>query len=518
MEHHNSSHVPEVLDKQPINKHPEDDDAPTADYDEEAAHGSAVDPLAQALRDSPERQYELADENLEIIKTDLLDESDAVEFEKSADHADASLAATQNPKLWSMAALLTFCKSESFLFAARVAVSLTLSSLMVLCFSASDPYPEGIWVYTTAAVTSWLPSRDTATAFRKLTERSIGTIIGACLGLMVGFLSLAVEGEDHQRILLGVSIASEAFVFPFLADKYGYRKSYAAMLTQITFGIVALSFYQEDADHPWKKGCYRVLNIFLGCGIGGLAAIGIGPVSTKTLLLQKADAQMKLAGRSAQHMLLSACQSFVHKSQPPMFLDILRKNEPVQDETYKAYVSGMNLWKDCKTLFPMLGYDPFYRWTAEEARGQFKEDLKNRVARSFLIQNTVVMMDTIVRGAVAYRDPTCRLESLLCGIGERISLILDASKEKEERNRAAKDLMEVDMVRIREYLSELRNMASTKRYDAQALHHAWSSFDGSRPIQSLESREQIVLFFEMLEHLVLRSVRQHYYCVEKEIE
>lgn len=401
--------------------------------------------------------------------------------------------------------------SGALVFAARVTTALTIASLFTLIPPQSNPYPEPVWVFTTACVTSWLPSPDIATAWKKTWQRSLGTCVGAGLGIVVGFMS--TSQPQYQALILGLVVGLVTLIGSFMARNRGLESNYSAILSQLTFGVVALSFY-EDVEHPWKRGVYRMTNIILGCLIGGTTALVIRPISAKTLITQKVHHQMRVAGVSAQEVLFLTSRSFKQQAQPERFIDLVKK-KTCNDKAYKAAIEGLGLWKECTSLFAMLDYDPFYLSMNTNEKATFVENLKQISARSLLIQNSVVMMDTLIRGGTKHFDENQETHDLLTSAGELIRCVLDMSIDLHQRQHASDQLMNGILPRIRSYITLFRSRSHIASFDdIDQLQLAWTNFNESaRPLLSLESEEQIVMFFDLLQHVLLRSVRQHYFVV-----
>lgn len=433
---------------------------------------------------------------------------------------------------------------DSFVISARVATSMTLASLFVLFNDDGKkngssanfylPYPQ--WIMISAAVVSWQSQRDTASAVKKAVERIIGTMIGVSIGLAFGFLSVLGDGSQNKSdalpsitvraTILGVSTAIVTFLIPYISIRAGLGGNYASRLGVITFAIVASSFFTASTigDEPaWHSGAYRALNIIIGC-IVALLSLLFWPQSTKALIEERIEAQMILAGNSAAEVMDLAYDSFVNKRPPPHW-DSFLILEPTAsaDPAYEAYTKGVGSWKSCNDLFPMLKYDPFFFYSASKReRAHFHDYMRLRAERSFRIQINLILLDSIVRGGVNLDEYEDSFE-VLRHVGQRIQIMMNRSKyDLAEREKAAQELLENDLPRVRLYVQTLRNKLSQQPSNHrssldQVRKSITSAAIGIRVLKELESREQVAFFFELVEHLIIRASRLHYFCHVQEL-
>jgi len=347
---------------------------------------------------------------------------------------------------------------------------------------------------------------------------------------------LAEENHRAQAAVLGAGIVLGTFAIPYVSIRLGFRDSYAARLGVITFGIVANSFLvPNNGEEGWETGMFRAANILLGCVVA-LISLLLWPQSTKTLIEKKVRAQMTISGDSAAKVLDLAYDSFVNKRSPAHWqsffvADLPNNNNSEGDSAYEAYTKGMKTWKTCMDMFPMLSYDPlFFVAATKKERDRFKEHMMIRSQRAFRIQINLVMMDSIVRGGV-FLDEYKDTFEVLRDVGGRIRTLLDLDEDTEERDRAAKALVDNDLVRVRLYVQRLRDELTRQQRkqidtvgggrcingeDASVvrLRRSLTSFSGERILHLLESREQVALFFQLVEHLIIRATRLHYFCKE----
>lgn len=106
------------------------------------------------------------------------------------------------------------------MFALRMATCLTVSALFVLIRTDEWHYPDGMWVLVSVLFVSWFPSLDAASVIEKITQRLVGTFVGAFLGLGCGFLSLVLFcTRTCQAYFLGVCMFVCTFGVIFFAGQ-----------------------------------------------------------------------------------------------------------------------------------------------------------------------------------------------------------------------------------------------------------------------------------------------------------
>jgi hypothetical protein len=66
--------------------------------------------------------------------------------------------------------------------------------------------------------------------------------LGAALAFAVGYTSLAFGNHTSQGIFLSVAFPIESLLYPYIADRLGYRSSYGAIIGNATFGITVSGF------------------------------------------------------------------------------------------------------------------------------------------------------------------------------------------------------------------------------------------------------------------------------------
>ena len=313
---------------------------------------------------------------------------------------------------------------SAFQFALRMAVLLTISSGFVLIRTSDWEYPDGMWVLVSVLFVSWFPALDAASVIEKITQRLIGTFVGAVLGLSCGFISIWIWNDGTtQRTYQAVFLACCVFLFNFgiifIAGqvqvgriKVIRRFAYATILCVLTFCICMLPFDLDDSDPKWSRGVSRVANVVVGCVVGALGSIIVCPKSTTDVLAKKAQNQVSMAGAASEAVLHMACDFFSGRIHVNRLADELldtpleselqwklfpkrnniaqieddENNDSFNDEedrslstrvstrfhrsasmrstatdvALKKYEDAIADWKASKMLFPLTKYDPFF--------------------------------------------------------------------------------------------------------------------------------------------------------------
>jgi uncharacterized membrane protein YccC len=168
--------------------------------------------------------------------------------------------------------------ADAFYFGVRMSVCLTISSLFVLVQSPSDThhFPEGMWVLITVLFVCWFPTLDAASVLEKSIQRLIGTLIGASLGLICGFVSLFFAnrfGVHAQAISIGIQLAIVSFSACSYAVKKKFipRYNYSVILLILTYAICLMPFYSVVPD--WRRSIFRIVNVIIGCFLGKFDAV-----------------------------------------------------------------------------------------------------------------------------------------------------------------------------------------------------------------------------------------------------
>ena len=450
---------------------------------------------------------------------------------------------------------------SAFQFALRMGVLLLVSALFVLIRTDNWNFPGGMWVLVTVLFVSWFPQLDAASVIEKIMQRLLGTFIGAILGLLCGFASLIFT--DHhmtQSIFLGTCVFVFNFLIIFIAGqcKVGGAKvinrfAYATILCVLTFCICIIPFSQKE-DPKWALGVYRVLDVVVGCALGALGSIVIAPKSTTEVLYEKASRQVVLAGEAAEAVLKVSSDFFAGRVQVSRLADELL-NAPLESElrwklssassfasqttnviatdvALKKYEDAIADWRLSKMLFPLVKYDPFKIKLTPSEEGMndaLHTEIARTLARCLRIQTTVVVLDGMVRSDADYDFTIPQLESF-ARIGKRIREMLTLPFDRDTSNTAANILfVKLDetrqaIYRISHAVARTDDLSDAERYDGlkefqkKLLAHDSSFFEtlhsdaGNEmgrgiPLNATGRDDNTLFFLQLVEHLILRSLR-----------
>ena len=396
--------------------------------------------------------------------------------------------------------------SDEVAFAARLAVVLTVCSLFVLIrffgLQHNEVYPMGSWVAISALFVSWFPNLDAASVLEKMSQRWLGTIIGAVLGFICGMISITVpilanNPRTYQAVFLALCMLVVTFTVvtiaglirvgsanvrrtshlsqPKLIDKY----SYAVLLCMSTFCICLLPF-ALDAEPKWKPALWRVINVSIGCTIGAIGAILVCPRSTRRVVVTKTAHQYSLCGEASEAVLLTAAEAFSGRIQPQMLSQGILQQGPANrkwrflkrmdtsfaqhptlhfdvnaDDALEKYENAISDWKATKALFPLIQYDPFSLGRDPEKEKVFKTNMATTLARALRIQSTIVVLDGMVRN-----DTDCNFTEhqllMFAEIGRSIHQMLTLPLNMQSSDEAADDLF-TKLVGIRQGIVDASN-------------------------------------------------------------
>jgi hypothetical protein len=440
-------------------------------------------------------------------------------------------------------------------------ILLWVSSLFVLIRTENWTFPEGMWVLVTVLFVSWFPQLDAASVIEKIVQRLLGTFIGAFLGLLCGFASLIfTEYPRTQSTFLGTCIFVFNFLIVFVAGqckvdnvKVISRFSYATILCVLTFCICIVPFAREEGP-KWAEALYRILNVVVGCGLGALGSILIAPKSTTDVLYAKASRQVVLAGEGAEALMTVSSDFFAGRIQVTRLADELLKT-PLESElrwklssgssfasqiadsgatdvALKKYEAAISDWHLSKMLFPLAKYDPF-RIKLTPAEEGMKDILYTEIARTLArclrIQTTIVVLDGMVRSDADYDFTLLQLESF-SQIGKLIRQMLTLPLDRDTSNAAANILfVKLEEMRQAIYrmshavagsddLSDSERYGGLKDFRKTLLSRDGSFFETLRseggnemgrgiPLNATGREDNTLFFLQLVEHLILRSLR-----------
>jgi hypothetical protein len=363
---------------------------------------------------------------------------------------------------------------------------------------------------------------DTASITKKTLERIAGTIAGAAMGLAMGGLSLLVgpQGSSEQRAFLGIGVTVFGFLYPFLISRCGSVRSYAAAVVILTFGIVALVFYVPDVSDPWKSGLWRIVNIVIGCIIASVCSLIVFPLSTKEVIRSKVNCIMKSTGVATRAVFEAAADVSEGKRLPPSIWDLAKTSgRPAEDLAHRMYQSGAQGASEIRSLLPMLRFDPLFRKMSQKKQTVWTEHMNVLLDKTFRMQVAVVMLDSLIRGGLHRCDEKTDPIDILRRAGESIEQIHDKSQPKETHEAAIHALVYSNLPRIREHLSGIRTSMHNEVEDelsGDELITVLSTVSDQR-LSALEGPGQSILFWRIVENLILRSMRMHYCCLQYEV-
>jgi hypothetical protein len=452
-----------------------------------------------------------------------------------------------------------------------MAVLLTISSLFVLVRTPTWHYPDGMWVLVSVLFVCWFPSLDAASVVEKIVQRLIGTFVGAALGLSLGFFSLwAFQTRSLQAVFLGCCTFVINFGIIFVAGQFKVgrikvirRFAYATILCVLTFCICMLPFGLYE-DPKWEAGVWRVMNVIVGCLLGAIGSIAVCPRSTSAVLHDKTARQVKLAGEASEAVLMSAAAALSGRIQVERLAEQLLGTVPETTMRWnfnrsesslrtKAY-SGIDIaltkyedaiadWKITKALFPLTRYDPFTVARPQEKTMAFRTEAARTLARALRIQTTIVVLDGMVRNEGAEYGFDQDDFDLFAESGMLIRKMLMVPLDIEQSDAAAKQLFrkleftrESIMKRSRavcgiDLSSSPKSVVSKndgmRDFEASLLNknmnYKSTRMDDDEglgiPKYAMSCNDNALLFLQLVEHLILRSLRlyQAYKHVEMDV-
>lgn len=432
-----------------------------------------------------------------------------------------------------------------------------------------------MWVVITVLFVCWFPSLDAASVVEKSIQRLYGTAIGAAVGLLCGFLSLTLLGsEEGNALLMGPQatfvlccIAAYTFVICWAAVQFQVKGTkiiakynYACILCLLTFYICLLPFYCTE-EKKWLRAMYRVINVIVGCIIGAGLSISVLPRSTVRILRRKIETQILLAGEASQAVLHNAADSFSESAYVPIALAeemlespghrSIREQLTVSrrpwrnsvgavdkggDGTLEKYEDAIKEWRNIKLQLGKLKFDPFNIGLPDDLISSFRTEMANTMARTLRIQNTVILLDGIVRNDPKHDFNETHI-NLFAGIGTLIRQMLTLPLNTETDGAAKK--LKAKLAQVRGFIIELSSVVAASsqqvptnevgtlgvdircsRLDLAGMDppelsemHKPDSFQEDDkggmgvPKHVHGSRVCALLFLQLVEHMALRSVR-----------
>lgn len=386
---------------------------------------------------------------------------------------------------------------------------------------------------------TWFPAMDVASVVKKTIQRIQGTIIGAILGILVGYMSLIIDvnkSQAKQAVFLGVMIALVTFLYTFFFVQFHFisSHSYAGLVGLMTFAIALEPFYTDAGATSWYKAILRIVNVILGCVIGGVVSLVVFPKSTAGLVRDKLKSQINLAGEAAKAVMLWSASVFEGSGQPAFLGSVLTecRNDNVEEgeeddddvAAYNAYTKAIKQWKDTKGLFPLMDYDVHMcctkKWrNKKKQKTEFRRKAAVVLARAFRLQTTAVLLHSIARNDQGHAFSEDEMHAFT-HVGNLIGSMLKYPFEENCEDYANELLHQ--LVYIRQFALDEATVvagdsravqnggASTMTLMRDALRVRLAESDGQMPLSLYSSDNCSLLFLQLVEHLCLRSLRLYY--------
>lgn len=305
-------------------------------------------------------------------------------------------------------------------------------------------------------------------------------------------------------------------------------KGYGTMICLLTFSIALAPFYGRG-DRKSHTAVVRILNVIIGCAIGAIGSVIFWPRSTVMTLFEKLRNQVHLAGESSSVVLHAAGDLLSSDRLNPLGLadellgtsPQLRKRHRMSgtpnmgsikdggDNVLAKFGAAMAEWRSAKMLFPLIAWDPFKAGAGDEDLENFKLKSARILAQSLRIQTISMVLDGIIREGNDIKFETEHIDHFV-SVGTLIQEMLNAPMNDAGAKLAA--------AKIRAKLSDIRSFIRdvarvVTQGDTEVVFE--SSTDGLDCPGTVSS---ILLFLELVECLILKSLRLYYTWVKVEAE
>lgn len=417
-------------------------------------------------------------------------------------------------------------KDPPFIFAARICLALTISACFTLISSPTEStngwtWPESGWIYITSCVVTWMPSVDAASTVKKSIERILGTILGASIGVGIGFLSLLFgQGTSGQAAFLGVILAVFLFAWPYYCHKKK-TTGYMQVLTIATIGLISLAFYSLQ-DNPWWEGVWRAANVIIGCVISALVCIFVFPISLDKMLQDQFDLSMKHVGKAIRLLLEVAANDQPHKLK--LLGEFILDGTGQQDEIHEAYFQSMSLIFASKEKQPLIKYE-LWLWCAYDLDQQkllvdYYRSVQLQRARLSRFVMSIFNLDSLVRHGIQSMNLSRveGLSSLLQDTGTRLESLLNMNwKDQasiEERNQLVHLLLKENLAQLEDVrLNKLGFLGQEWARDDISLEQIEQRMKNNTEALLLDfhsERSSISYFLLNLEYVIIRAAKLHF--------
>ena len=418
--------------------------------------------------------------------------------------------------------------SPAFVFSLRLCISSTLGMLFILVPAPIGAegyhFPDASSVFITTILVSFFPSLDAASSMKKSIERMGGTIVGAAAAIALGFLSLLFgAGTQAQSAFLGTIMAVLLFVIPYYMFKTkGF--SYGQVLGYITFGLIALVFY-NTSPQPWLFGVERCAALLVGCCISMIVSLVVLPKPLEEMIDQQMKLSMKNMGKAAKLLLEAAGRGLEGEgnNRLPLVTELFGDEKHDggtydEDEIYQAYGAAANLSLMNKAKLSLLKYDPFLLWSRgfdKKKIALYAKQVQTQRARLNRLIASIISLDSLYRLGVQEVDMAkFNLCDALIETGKRVEIVLDMTDQtKGDRNEAARLLLVENLA----YIRQVRMDVEVQTKDNGAFIENIENLLKHQTLSTICSDEDSLCFFlRHVEHVIMRCVRLHY-CFQDEV-
>lgn len=280
--------------------------------------------------------------------------------------------------------------------------------------------------------------------------------------------------------------------------------------------------------------------------------LAVCPRSTNAVLHDKTVRQVKLAGEASEAVLISAAAALSGRIQMERLSEELLGTIPESRMRWKFNRSDSSLttmayngidvaltkyedaiadWKITKALFPLTRYDPLTGGMPQEKATAFRTEAARTLARALRIHTTVVVLDGMVRNEGAEYGFDQDDFDLFAESGILIRKMLTVPLNIQQSDAAAKQLFRKLELTRESIMTRSRAMAAVdltsslksvmcendgmRDFEARLLNrdlnyksNRMDDDDGlGIPKYAMGCHDSALLFLQLVEHLILRSLR-----------
>lgn len=150
-----------------------------------------------------------------------------------------------------------------------------------------------------------------------------------------------------------------------------------------------------------------------------------------------------------------------------------------EDEALEKYESAIKEWRVIKTQLNNIRYDPFNLGTPDHLLTNFRTEMNNTLARALRIQNTVILIDGIVRNDPPHNFSKVHI-NLFAQVGTLIRQMLVVPVMQHKRdcsNEQAYTELKTKLTQIRSNIIELSSIVATSSSQGMPAHFLTSKLD-----------------------------------------